>query len=83
MSTGVSIYAVWQIFATTKILSATNERFRIKSYTLEIHSALLVLSCFFAVCCAVSINTSRRIYAKIAIVLAIVDLLVQLLICYI
>jgi hypothetical protein len=81
--TVVSIYSICQIFATTKQVSATNAKVRLNSNTLEIHSALLLLNCVAAVCYTVTLNASTKIHITASIVLPIVDLFVQLFICYI
>ena len=60
-----------------------NAKVRLNSNTLQIHSALLVLNCLAAVCFTVSFYTRHRTAAIVAIMLVIVDLLVQLFICYI
>jgi hypothetical protein len=68
----------------TKQLSASDEKVRLKSYTLEIHLALLVLNCLAAVCYTVTYYVfPAHIYLILSIVLPIADLLVQLFICYI
>ena len=82
-STAISIYSICQIFATTKQVSATNEKVRLNSNTLEMHSALLVLNSIVAVCYTVAYNASLRIYYIVSIVLVIADLLIQLFICFI
>ena len=82
-STVVSIYSICQIFATTKQLSATNQKVRLNSKTLEIHSALLVLSCFASVCYPAHTYFPLRIAVITGFIVVIVDLLIQLFICYI
>jgi hypothetical protein len=82
-STAISIYSICQIFATTKQVSATNEKVRLNSNTLEMHSALLVLNSIVTICYTVAYNASLRIYYIVSIVLVIADFLIQLFICYI
>jgi hypothetical protein len=68
----------------TKQLSAANEKVRLNSNTLEVHSALLVMNCIAAFCYSVTyFALGDRIYAISNIVLSMADLLVQLFICYI
>jgi hypothetical protein len=82
-STVVSIYSICQIFATTKQLSATNDKVRLNNITLEIHSALLVLNVLAAILYTLSFIGFIGFYVIITTVLMIFDLLIQLFICYI
>ena len=73
-----------QIFATTKLVSATNKKVCLNSNTLEIHSALLLLNCFAVFRFTATYYTSEtRFFEIVAIVLVIIEFLAQLLICYI
>jgi hypothetical protein len=64
-------------------VSATNEKVRFNSNTLEIHSTLLVSNCIAAVCYSTYYYFPPRIYFIVYYVLVIADLLIQLFICYI
>jgi hypothetical protein len=56
---------------------------RLNSNTLPIHSALLVLNCIAVACFTATLYARTRRSTLVGIVLVIVDLLIQLFICYI
>ena len=83
LSTCVTIYSICKIFQTTSRLSATNPNIKINKSTMILHCCLLVIQTAESLATTIPYDFSARAYLIIYTALPIVDLIVQVMICYI
>jgi hypothetical protein len=83
MSTVITIYSICKIFETSKQLSATNQNVHINLRTMICHSSLLIVSSLIAIGYNTPYDKMPRIASVIYVSLPVIDIIVQLLICYI
>jgi uncharacterized membrane protein len=83
MSTITTIYAICKIFAINRELSLTNPNVKINKKSMVLHSTLLIIQCFVVFLANVSYFWAPRFYNQLLTVLPMIDMIVQLLICYI
>ncbi len=82
VSSLLTVYAVVKIFGTSKMLDASNSNVHLNKRAMVLHSLLLVIQCLFMIYFVVAYQ--QLLQGNNAFVMEpIVDLIVQLLICYI
>ena len=83
ISTSVTIYSICEIFAINKELSVTNPNVKINKKTMVLHSTLLIIQCSAVILANVPYKWAPQFYVKLWAVIPLIDMIVQLLICYI
>ena len=84
VSTGVTIFGIIKIFRTSSELQKYNSNVTVNTRNMILHSILLTLQSFVNVFAALSYIPFLQSHAvQISIVVSVVDLIVQLMICYI
>ena len=82
-STITSIYAICKILAINKELSLTNPNVKINKKTMVLHSTLLIVQSCTAILANIPWSWAPRYNIIIWAVIPVIDMIVQLLICYI
>jgi uncharacterized membrane protein len=83
ISSAVTIYAICKIIAINRELSLTNPNVKFNKKTMVLHSTLLIIQCCAVILANVPYTWAERYNNIIWAVMPVIDMIVQLLICFI